>query len=124
MTGAAYEQVEIAVVGNRRALVDMAVRLGNVAVTRGRNGGWNITYLPIGACTPWNFPTAEAAEAAMRRCDEVVEWDGFVAALARDERPNSIDLVVAILDAAGGVRQKRRTMSPRQLAKRLAEASS
>lgn len=101
MTG---EQLEIVLDGDRHMLVDCAARLGEMAVTRAPNRvSWRITHVPTSFAVPYDFASASAAEHALYEIDKIVDWPGFVRALAGGTRPNTVPDVMAICTACGGL---------------------
>lgn len=97
-----HGQMKINGFGGAR-IVDVAVRLGDVAVTRSFDDvGCRITHIRTEFSVPYVFASSPAAEVAAVEIGELVDWPGFVKSLANGKKPNSISAIKAICRKYGG----------------------
>ena len=98
---------------------------GEVAITRHILGGpWFITLTKTTASLPYEFPTAEAAEAAARQMDAVVSWDRYLEGAAGAPLPNAVADMNGIAALHGGKLTQRGRVSAADVRRQIARAET
>jgi hypothetical protein len=108
VTTPVYQQVLVNTTDGTWVPVDCAFRLGDAAVTRSLGGGgWKITHVPSGFACIATFPSAVAAEEALKEVDKIVDWPGMVETIMAGRFPNCEGEIRNICTRYGGCVQDR-----------------